>query len=238
MTSSRLPGKVLLPLAGKPALERMVERVKKANTVSQVVVATTTNKQDDPIVSLCQEIDCDYFRGSEDDVLQRVLDAAKKNHGDILVELTGDCPLNDPALIDQMVHYYLEHNVDYVYNRLHPGLPDGLDVQVFSVQNLEKISLLTKDPIDRVHVSCFFYNNPNLFKLSDYKIEPGHPLYWPKLAITLDEKDDYHLISKIFDQLYPTNNDFSAQDIIQYLKAHPELLNLNKHIKRKDISEG
>ncbi|MDO9183409.1 MAG: glycosyltransferase family protein, partial [Bacteriovorax sp.] len=191
MTSTRLPGKVLMPLLGKPVLERMVERIKRAKKIDGIVVATTINDADDLIVDLCNRLNVSVFRGSEYDVLGRVLGAAEALAADIIIELTGDCPLIDPSHIDEMIDYYLEGQYDYASNRLELGLPDGFDVQVFSCENLKKISHLTNDPIDRVHVSCFFYNNPQLFKIGKKKISVNDLSYFPELAVTLDEQEDY-----------------------------------------------
>jgi spore coat polysaccharide biosynthesis protein SpsF len=238
MKSTRLPGKVLLPLNNEPALSRMIQRVKKAKLIDEVVVATTTDTSDDVIVNMCKSINAKVYRGSCDDVMLRVIGAAQSQSADLIVELTGDCPLIDPDQIDEMIKFYSENNYDYVYNRLQNGLPEGLDVQVFSLANLLKISKLTNDPIDRVHVSCYFYNNPNIFSIGTKKIDSSHPSYFPELSITLDEKEDYELIKLVFEGLYDSNNFFSSSDIVKYVKKNTSLLEINKKIKRKQLNEG
>src|SRR3989344_590623 len=125
MTSSRLPGKVLLPLADKPALERLLERIRTSAYVDEIVVATTTNRADDPIVSLASRLNVTYFRGSENDVLSRVLLAAQSVHGDIIVELTGDCPLINGELVDRGIEEFFSHDVDYASNTIHRSYPAG-----------------------------------------------------------------------------------------------------------------
>lgn len=238
MTSTRLPGKVMLPLAGVPAIGRMVERVKRSQLIDEVIVATTVNHTDDELVEYLKSEEISYFRGSEDDVMLRVLDAAKSFNADIIVELTGDCPLVDYYLIDEMIKIYMNGNYDYVYNRLAKGLPDGFDVQVFDVASLSKVEALTKDPIDRIHVSCYFYNNPHEFRLGKLELDKDDELYWPELAVTLDEKNDYLVISKIFDSLINTNKNFSCLDVVNYLRDHPEVVSINSKVRRKSLEEG
>lgn len=238
MTSSRLPGKVLMDLGGKPALEQMIKRVKRSQKIDDVVIATTTNFTDDPIVKLCEEIGCKFFRGDEHDVLKRVLDAAESFGATHIVELTGDCPLVDPAHVDKMIEFYFASHSDYVSNRLEKGLPDGFDVQVFSVENLKKIESLTQDPVDRSHVSCFFYKNPDKFKIGSLAPAESEVEFWPDLALTLDEPLDYEFLKKIFDQIGANTSALSAKEIIAFLRKNPELLEINKKVMRKELNEG
>ena len=160
MTSSRLPGKVLMEsLPGVSMLEYMINRVKKSNNIDDIIVATTINKEDDPIVELCKKLKVKFFRGSEDDVLLRVLNAHEHFKSDIIVELTGDCPLIDYELIDKIIDVYNNNNYDYVSNSHVRSYPDGFDVQVFSTKLLGEVSLLTKDSYDRENVSSFIYRS-------------------------------------------------------------------------------
>lgn len=236
MTSSRLPGKVLLPLAGKPALERLVERIRRSRYVDDIVVATTINNDDQPIIDLCKKIGCSYFRGSEEDVLSRVLEAAISVNGDIIVEITGDCPLIDHRHIDKVIELFYSGEYDYASNTIERTFPDGFDVQVFPVHVLEEVDRLTQDPIDRVHVSYYIYSHPERYKLVNWKAEGD--MYWPGLGITLDEEDDYKLIKKIFEKLLPVNEDFSAEDIVNLLRKQPELVEINSDVRRKLVEEG
>lgn len=236
MTSSRLPGKVLLPLAGKPALERLVERIRRSRYVDDIVVATTINNDDQPIIDLCKKIGCSYFRGSEEDVLSRVLEAAISVNGDIIVEITGDCPLIDHRHIDKVIELFYSGEYDYASNTIERTFPDGFDVQVFPVHVLEEVDRLTQDPIDRVHVSYYIYSHPERYKLVNWKAEGD--MYWPGLGITLDEEDDYTLIKKIFEKLLPVNEDFSAEDIVNLLRKQPELVEINSDVRRKLAEEG
>lgn len=238
MTSSRLPRKVLLDLAGRPALEQMIIRAKKSSKVHDVIVATTVNETDDPIVELCKKIGCNYFRGDEHDVLKRVLDTALHFNATHIVELTGDCPLVDPIHIDKVIDFYFSGSYDYVSNRLETGLPDGFDVQLFSTEALASVEKMTKDPVDRVHVSCFFYNNPQKFKLGYAGPRVGDEDYWPDLAITLDESKDYLLLQEIFNEAKKHKDFFSVKEILAFLKRNPKLIEINKSVVRKEVHEG
>ncbi len=238
MTSSRLPGKVLLPLAGRPALERMIERLKRSKYLDAIVVATTTNTVDDPIVDLAYRLGVHDFRGSELDVLGRVLGAARSVGADIIVELTGDCPLLDWRVVDRGIEEFFTHDVDYAANHVVPPLtfPNGLNVQVFPTAVLAEVDMLTQDPIDRVHVSYYIYRIPGKYRVHMWKASPDY--FGPDLRITLDEQADYKLINTIFERLLPTNEDFSGADVVRFLREHPDLAAINSHVKQKDASEG
>ncbi len=233
MTSSRLPGKVLMESCGKPLLQHMIERVKRSNMINDVVVATTINETDDVIVELCNSLGCKYYRGSEDDVLSRVLQAAQLYKADVIVETTGDCPCIDWRHIDTMVDFYLKNRFDFVSNCIEPSWPDGFNIRIFSTKALEKVSFLTDDPKDKEHVSIYFPAHPEVFSSYDYMAEGKD--YRPDLEITLDELGDYKLINSIFEGLYPGNNDFSYSEVIEYLDNNKELLKYTEGIKRTVI---
>ncbi|MCT4633500.1 MAG: glycosyltransferase family protein [Firmicutes bacterium] len=236
MTSSRLPGKVLLDLAGKPALQHIVERLRRSNYIDDVVVATTINKTDDPIINLCDNIGCKYYRGSEEDVLLRVLDTAKSVDAELLVEITGDCPVIDHRHTDQLIELFESDNYDYVANTIKRTYPRGFDTQVFPVKVLEKVNELTKDPYDHEHVSVYIYTHPEMFKLGN--IEAPEHLNHPELEITLDTKEDYELISRLYRDLYPLDNEFSAEDVVKYLLENTEIAEIVKNIQRKNSHLG
>jgi len=227
MTSSRLPGKVLMQaINGMSMLEFMIQRVKKSQLIDQIIVATTINDTDDPIFNICQKLSINCYRGSEDDVLLRVLNAHKSVNSQIIVELTGDCPLIDPEIIDKVINIYLNNNFDYVSNSHIRSFPDGVDVQVFSFDILKEISIKTKEPYDRENVSSYIYRS------GEYSLEAitaGKELFWPELRITLDDKGDYYLIKKIIEYFYANKKfEFSLKDIVNYLKENKQLLELNK----------
>ena len=231
MTSSRLPGKVVKEIMGRPALELLIERLRSVKEIQEIVVATTINKTDDVIEELCRRLKVKCFRGSENDVLGRVCGAVQSVSGDIIIEITGDCPLVDPDIIRTCLKLYLEGQCDYLSNgSLKRTFPDGLDVQVFSAKALEEINRLSSDPVDREHVTHYFYTHPEQFRLKNY--EANDELCWPELAITLDTPEDLRLITAIFEALYPSNRLFSAYDIVRYLKANPDLVTMNMDEER------
>lgn len=236
MTSSRLPGKVLLPILGKPALAIMVERVKKSKYIDSIIIATTINTQDDPIVKLAQEMGVNYYRGSENDVLGRVLEGARSIKADIIVELTGDCPFADPALIDRGIEEFFSREVDYASNTIEPTFPNGFDVQVFPTDILARVDKETNDPIDRVHVSYYIYMHPEKFRVYNWVADENNS--GADLRVTLDETADYELIQKIFESLSQINENFSASDVVQFLRKSPDLVEINKYVRQKDVNEG
>jgi spore coat polysaccharide biosynthesis protein SpsF len=233
MTSTRLPGKILLPVMGKPLLELLVERLKRVHSLDEIIVATTVNPTDDVVETLTRKIGVGCFRGSEDDVLCRVLGAAKKYHVDVIVEITGDCPLIDPEIVEKLIGIYRDGNFDYVSNVLKPTYPVGMDTQVFSTEVLQKVADLTRDPVDHEHVSLYIYEHPELFSL--YNLESGLPEKYGNLRLTLDTPEDFALIRSVYESLYPKKPRFLLQDILELLLKHNELLAINCHISQKKV---
>lgn len=237
MGSSRLPGKVLLPLGGKPALERLIERVSRSRWLDEVVVATTTEDRDQPIVDLCQRLGVRAFRGSENDVLARVLGAAEAAGADLICELMGDSPLADPVLIDLVVGTHLAGDYDYTSNFLFENaLPMGFAAGVFPTAVLRRVEQLTQDPVDRSHVTCFIYHNPRLFRLQG--VAANAQLVGPNIRLCLDTRSDYDLLTRVFDALHREGECVPAHEIIRHLRANPELLGINAHIRQKHVDEG
>jgi len=231
MTSSRLPGKVLMEAAGKPMLAHMIERLKRVPSLDGIVVATTGNATDAPVVELADRLGVGCFRGSEDDVLARVLGAARAHDVDVIVEMTGDCPLIDPALVEDCIQGYLAAGVDYVSNVLERTYPRGMDTQVFATDILADVAARTDDPEDHEHVSLYIYNHPEIYTLKNM---PGPPeLTDPGLGLPLDTPEDLELIRRIFEALYPDNPAFTLADVLALLVDDPALAELNAHIERK-----
>lgn len=233
MTSTRMPGKILRPILGKPMLERLIERLRRARRLDDVWVATTTNAEDDPTEELARRLRAGCFRGSEFDVLDRVLNAAHAAHADLIVEITGDCPLIDPTVVDQLVETYFANQYDYVSNVLHRTYPVGLDTQIFSTRVLERVAGSTNDPVDREHVSIYIYEHPELFSLHNVAsgLPDGEEL--GRMRLTVDTPEDFALVEAIFEELYPSKPDFALPDVLELLRRRPELLSLNRHIKAK-----
>lgn len=232
MTSSRLPGKVMMEYCGKSNLEHIIERLKRSSLLDDVVVATTTNKEDDEIVKLCEKIGCSYYRGSEEDVLLRVLEAARSVKADIIVEITGDCPVVDWRYVDYLIEKYIETGCDYASNTIERTFPRGFDVQVFSVDTLEKVNTMTDSPVDHEHVSLYIYSNPDKFKLYNWSAEGS--VNHPEIGVTLDNRNDYELISEIYERLYPKDQDFSSEDVVKLILSDKALYQKAQDRDRKD----
>jgi spore coat polysaccharide biosynthesis protein SpsF len=163
MTSSRLPGKTLLPAAGMPMLEHLVRRLRAVPSIDAIVLATTVNAADAPLVELANRLGIAAFRGDEDDVMQRVIDAAAFVNADVVVEITGDCPIIDPEIVEQTIRMFKAHRADYVSNALVRSYPDGMDTQVFRLETLRRSAAMTNDRLDREHVTLHIRNHPELF---------------------------------------------------------------------------
>jgi spore coat polysaccharide biosynthesis protein SpsF len=208
MSSTRLPGKVLRPILGRPMLALLVERLQFAQQLDGVVVATTVNPADDPVETLTRKLGVGCFRGSEEDVLDRVLQAANAFAAEVIIEITGDCPLIESTKVDEMLSSFMEMSIDFMANRLDGSYPDGLGFRIFRKELLQKIDQLTKDPVDREHVTLYSW---------------------------VDTLEDFDLISKIFEELYPANRNFGLPEIIDLLERKPEMLDINRHIIAKAV---
>jgi spore coat polysaccharide biosynthesis protein SpsF len=231
MTSTRLPGKVLLPVLGRPMLAMMVERVRRVPGVDAIVIATTVNASDDPIAELAARLGVGCHRGSEEDVLQRVLDAARAHDLDVIVELTGDCPLIDPAVIASVIATYRTAGVDYVSNCLDSRtFPLGMETQVFATDILADVARRTDDAGDREHVSLYIYRHPELYSLQNH---PAPAPLADGARLTLDTPADYELIRRVFEALYPTKPDFDLAAILALFRRQPELRALNAGVAQK-----
>jgi len=232
MRSSRLPGKVLKPILGKPMLALMIERLQYARTIDGIV-ATTVNASDDPIVKLADELNVGCFRGSEEDVLARVLGAAHHFEADVIVETTGDCPLIDPAIVDKVVSDYRIGGADFVSNNLEYSTPIGTDVRVFSTESLAEIDHVTQDPADREHVSLHYWEHPEKYRLRNVRTEL--PPEVTDLRLTVDTVEDFELVRRVFEELYPKKKIFSLADILELFQRKPELTKINSAIHQKAV---
>ena len=231
MSSSRLPGKVFLPLSGKPVLQHIIERLRRSKYIDNVIVATTTNEADNPIIQLCNKLKCKHYRGSEDDVLSRALEAAKFYNTDIIVEVTADCPCVDGDIADRIIEK-LEDN-DYISNVINRTFPRGLDLQVFWTSVLERVNKEVDNEVDRQHVSTWIYKNPKTYsKYSTISyMLPREVGNFSNLRLTLDTQEDYELLKTIFEAF--ENNIFTFSDIVSLLNMYPELPEINSGIVQK-----
>lgn len=231
MTSTRLPGKVLFPTAGKPLLGHLVDRLKRVSSVEEIIVATTVNEADNQLVEFARQYNVSYFRGSEHDVMARVLGAGDAAKADIVANVTGDCPLIDPLLVEQTICMFLHNVCDYATNGHVPSFPGGYPVQVYRLETLRRSSLMTDDRIEREHVTLHMRRHPELFP-HVYLVAPPDQ-YWPEINLSLDEEDDYQLLKKIFEHFGDANPYFGCRDTVALLKANLDWLTINQHVKRK-----
>jgi len=236
MASSRLPGKVLMEIAGKPMLVWVVERASRARYVSEVVVATTTEPDDDPIEAECVRHGISVFRGDHYDVLDRFYQAAGHFSADVIVRLTADCPLIDPDVIDQTVERFIQEEVDFAANRLPPPwkrtFPIGLDTEVCTYAALERAWKEAKEPFEREHVMPYFYDVDGRFRILVVDHEPDYgSLRW-----TVDTPEDLKLVRNVF-EYFPGREDFNWYEIIELFEQKPELALINAVVKAKQTQD-
>jgi spore coat polysaccharide biosynthesis protein SpsF len=232
MTSTRLPGKVLKEVCGIKSLELMYKRIEQNKYVNNIIIATTINKQDDEIVNWCNQNNISYYRGSEQNVYERVLQTHIEYNTDTIVELTGDCPLLDPKLIDEAIEIYINNDYDYVSNSLKMTYPIGMAVQVYSLDILKSISKNRNlEYQDKEHVTPYLYTSGK-YKIFNIKAPPE--LTMPKLSVTLDTKEDFEVIQNICK--YFDGFRFGIEDIISFAKQNPKLVSINQDIHRKGLN--
>lgn len=228
MSSSRLPGKVLQDIAGQPMLLHVVHRAKQAKSIDSVAVITTTYADDDAIEMLCKENGIPCFRGSLDDVLDRYYQAATYFKADVVVRLTADCPLLDPAIIEQVVKTFHLNSFDYVANIVEITYPDGLDTEVFRFETLERAWKEARLKSEREHVTVYILKHPELFRLGSVKQEEDlSSLRW-----TVDTPQDLEFVRTIY-SFFP-DADFGMHDIVKLMKAHPEITKINSEQQRNE----
>ena len=233
LSSTRLPGKVLLPILGRPMLEMMLERLARARTLDALVIATTDQPADVAIEDVGKRLGVGVFRGSEVDVLARVLGAARAFAADVIVETTGDCPLIDPALVDKVVADFHIGGADFVSNTRPYTTPRGTDVRVFMTDSLDAVERSSRDPADREHVSLHFWEHPEKYRLRN--VETALPAPAADIRLTVDTPNDLELVRGIFEELYPANAAFSLQDVLDLLKRRPELAAINNQVRQKPV---
>lgn len=233
MTSTRLPGKVLLEVLGKPLLEYQIERLRRVRQADLIVVATTTNAADEPIVALCTRLGVSVWRGSEQDVLARYHDAARAHAAELVVRVTSDCPLIDPGVIDQTIGYFLNGRpqFDYVSNSLERTFPRGLDTEVFWSRTLAEAYAEAADLEEREHVTPYLYRRPQRYRIGNF----AGPDMLAQHRWTVDTPEDFELIRNVIGALYPVMPEFDLAAISAFLDLHPELVALNAHVEQKKL---
>ncbi len=231
MTSSRLPGKVLLPAAGRPMLAHLIHRLRRAPSIDRIVLATTVNRADDALAAFADECGILCYRGSEDDVMARVIGAAESAEADVIVEITADCPIIDPGIVEQVIRMFRHNPCDYASNAHVRSYPDGMDTQVFALATLRRSAAMTADSLEREHVTLHIRRHPELFRHVHLVAPPEE--HWPELGLTLDEQSDYRLLKTLIEHFGDANPFFGCREAIAALRAHPQWLELNRGVRRK-----
>ena len=232
--SKRFPNKVLKKIDNKTVLEIMINRLKNINGINDIIIATTRNKEDEKIVQIAKKNNVKFYKGSENDVLKRVLLAAKKFKTEIIVEITDDNILVDYKISNEIVKFYLKNRkkYDFVSNDIEIYLdnkksngPLGFSTKVFTTKILSKVDKLTKNPIDREHVANYIVKNHKKFRIKNISL----PKFLKKenFRLTMDYKQDYEVIKRVYKKLYPRNKNFTAIDIVDYFKKNPKIKLIN-----------
>ena len=239
MQSNRLPGKVLLPLLDKPMLEWVISRASKSSVIDSCTVATTTDSADDPIEKWGNEFGVRIFRGSQFDVLDRYYNAAKEADAETIIRVTADCPLIDPALIDELYHFYKNEQADFASNRLpppwHRTYPIGLDTEIVSMDMLKKAWEYAEEKYEREHVMPWFYDTPGRCKVSIL----NNPVDYGMHRWTVDTPDDYKMMESLFEKLNDPMHD-TWLDVLKVINNNPELelINASSHAKEMKVIDS
>lgn len=235
MTSTRLPGKILKEVLGKPLLEYQVERLRRVRNADKIVIATTTNRTDEPVVALGGRLAIPVYRGPEDDVLARYHGAARAQEADLVIRVTSDCPLIDPGVIDRVIGFYRqqENAYDYVSNTLQRTYPTGMDTEVFPFTVLDEAYHEAVDKAEREHVTPFIYRRPGRYRIGQVIAQRDASRHrW-----TVDTPEDFELVRRIIEAIYPENPAFSLEDVLRLLDRNPSWAEINAHIMQKKLGE-
>lgn len=230
VSSSRLPRKVLEPILRRPMLEWQIERIRRARNIDELVLATSNDGSDDDLEAVSRSAGVKLYRGSLDDVLDRVYRAAVERSPAHVVRLTGDCPLTDPAVIDLVIDAHLEGGGDYTSNALNPTFPDGLDVEVIRFPALEEAWRNAALRSEREHVTPYLYKHPERFRIRSVT----SPVDRSAMRWTVDEPADFLFVRTVFEALAPSNPRFGTEDILQLLADRPELERINAGRQRNE----
>jgi spore coat polysaccharide biosynthesis protein SpsF len=226
MKSTRLPKKAILNLIDQTLIEHLIDRVKRAKLPNEVILCTSTDPQDDILIEYAKKKNIKWFRGSKDDVLDRLLKAAIENKIDFIVSTTGDNPLTDPRYIDKIIEKFKETGFDYI-NCL--DLPIGTFSYGVKIKALEKVCQLKKETDTEIWGD--YFTKTGLFKTHNLEVEPE--LKHPEFRLTIDTPEDFRLINFIYKKIYPKNKDFTLHEIINLLRQNPEFVKINSDIIQK-----
>lgn len=229
MGSTRHPGKTLVKIGTKTLIERVIDRVLTSKTIKNIILATTVLSEDDKLAEFIKNKypQVNIYRGDKDDVLQRFIKAARLFHADPIIRITADDPFKDPFIIDNLLDVFLDGKYDYVSNTIKHTYPEGLDIEVFSLNALVRADKEGRDQKDREHVTYYIWNHPEIFKLKNIEADKNYS----GVRLTVDYQEDLDLAEKIYNHFAP-REDFYFQDIMDLLKAQPELVKINQNIER------
>jgi spore coat polysaccharide biosynthesis protein SpsF len=233
MGSTRLPGKVMKEVLGKPLLFYLVERLRKVEHIEGICIATTLNPIDDVIANFCNAESLHCFRGSEEDVLSRYFAAAEAFDVEACVRITADCPLIDPMIISKAIYTFRHHydELDYLSNTLDRTFPRGMDVEIFRKDALQKTYFHAKSASDKEHVTSYMVKHPHHFRLGNLYQKKDTSSY----RLTVDTQEDFELIRIILEKLYPHKQEFHLEDILRLFATYPELKEINAHVAQKEM---
>ena len=236
MASSRLPGKVLEPILGKPMIVRQLERLARCSRLTDIVVATSTNPEDDHLAEVVSDAGWEVFRGPQEDVLGRFITVLDARPSPSIARLTADCPLTSPEVVDLVVAAFEAADVDYLSNTLEPTYPDGLDVEVVRTETLERIATTSTDPHEREHVTLGIYRRPYEFRIQSFTDPSGRD--HSNLRWTVDNSDDLAFVRDVYAALLPTNPHFEYDDVLRWLQQNPDSNRTNDHAPRNAALDG
>lgn len=229
VNSRRFPKKVLAKIESKPMIWHVINRTRKVKGVNKIILITTQKKDDKILLKIAKNNRIQSFVGDEKNVLNRHYQCALKYNADVIIRITGDCPLIDPKIVEKMLDFYIKHDYDYVTNTLVPTFPDGLDTEIFSFKILKKITNKAKLPSEREHVTSYIKNHLSEFQIFNYKNSKDLSKYrW-----TVDEKDDLRFVREIYSRMSPKQI-FSTKDVLKIISNNPKLVNINNRFNRNE----
>jgi spore coat polysaccharide biosynthesis protein SpsF len=231
MASQRLPGKALKRIGQKPMIAHIVDRLRRCQKIDEIILATTTERENDPLEKIMPSLKIAVFRGEASDVLNRVLSASIQFGGEVIVQASGDNPLVDPEIIDRAISKHLEAAADFTYCA---GYPLGTYADIFSLATLKRIEGLTEEPAHREHINAYIFDHPNDFKVARLTAPTGQ---FPPMRLTVDTKEDFALITQIYERLYRVDQPITGAEIIQLYFKNPELFAINSKIVQKYSSQ-
>lgn len=234
MTSSRFPGKVLAPLAGQPMVIRQLERIRRAQELDGIVVATSTDPSDDALAAAVEQFGVPVARGSLDDVLARFITTMDLYRPEVVVRLTADCPLASPAVIDAVVKRFRATEADYASNTMQPTFPDGLDVEVVRAKVLREVAAKSTDPHEREHVTLGVYRRNSEYTIVNVTGPEDHSaLRW-----TVDTPEDYIFVRGVYDDLFAKTPEFDLAEVLEYLNRNPDRIRTQADAHRNSALDG